>query len=55
MTAGSGTQDMGLELVSGANTRSLRLCSLDDNLIGEKGAAELAKVLPECKSLVSFR
>ena len=43
------------EWVPGADIHSLPLCSLSDNKIGEKGAAELAKVLPECKSLVWLR
>ena len=30
-------------------------CSLDFNQLGPQGAAELAKVLPECKALVSVR
>ena len=35
---------------------SLLACrSLDRNYLLDKGAAELAKVLPECKALVSLR
>ena len=37
------------------NLLSSLSCSLDENYIDEQGAVVLAKVLPECKALVSLR
>ena len=38
-----------------ANLLSPASCSLNDNFIKAEGAVALAKVLPECKALVSLR
>ena len=38
-----------------ANVLSPASCSLNANNIRAEGAAALAKVLPECKALVSLR